>query len=362
MPEMVVGPGYGLSFCSKRIITFFVIQIIQPTWDLLGKLVQSCQQELLICSPWLPASGLQQLRDALRKSLRAKSVQSIQFWSRLADPNTDSGLILEIVDELKRAKVQVQLKDSPILHAKIYLADRSSAIIGSCNLSDSGFVQNLEIAALISEPEVHQVCTLVANIEKEMKLVALEDLAYFVEHQRPMILQQQTISPSVTVVPIWREEKSPTSWEREKVEAIQRVPRIARPSNIINPMEVFGRGLNLLNEHHEHIALIDIGSFIGQKIKVIIYPADFTRSMIDGRWAKGQPPFEELEGKIIGEYKPMNATKSYTDSTLTGEAKMTWRFLPKHARTKDSILANFPVKNNPLDGREVHYVSSIKRM
>ncbi len=339
-----------------------MIQIIRPTWDLLSQLFHACRRELLVCSPWLPASGLQKLRDAVIKSLKAKSFQSIQFWCRLSDPNTDSGLLLEIVEDLRLAKVQVKLKDSPTLHAKIYLADRSSAIFGSCNLSSSGFDENLEIAALVSEPEVRQVCAVVDSIEKELKLVDVQDLAYFVEHQRPMILQQQTIAPPITVVPIWRQERAGAAQESREATLVRGVPGVIRPANTINPKEVFERGLNVLNEHQGHISRLEIGSFTGHRVKVIIYAADFTRSMMDAGWAKGEPPFQELEGKIVGEYKPMQVTQSFTNSTPTGETKMTWRFLPKHTRTKYSILANFPVRTNPLDGREVHYVSSINKL
>ena len=342
-----------------------MIQILRPTWDLLDQLVQSCQRELLICSPWLPASGLQKLRDALTKSLKVKPLRSIQFWSRLSDLNTDSGLLLQIAEELKRAKVQVQFKDSPILHAKIYLADRSSAIFGSCNLSSSGFEENLEVAALLSEPyEVRQICAVVDSIEKEMQNVDLNDLSYFVEHQRLTMLQQQTIPPPITITPIWRQKRVVAGLEKKQVAAIPDDDQIARTQNTgrYNPLEVFNRGLKLLDEHQDHISRLDLRSFTGLKVKVITYPSDFIRSMMDARGSGGQPPFQELDGKIVGEFKTMRATQSFTNSTLTGETKMTWRFLRKNARTRDSILANFPVKLNPLDGREVYYVSSIKKI
>ncbi len=286
----------------------------------------------------------------------------MEFWSRLSDPNTDSGLLLEIVKDLKRGNIQVELKDSSTLHAKIYMADRLLAIFGSCNLSSSGFEENLEIAALVSEPEIRQVCAVADGIENEMKTVGFDDLVYFVEHQRPTILQQQTTPPPITVVPIWRQKGTVVAKEWKETVPAPPAPGSARPTETINPMDVFERGLKLLNEHQEHISRLDIGSFTGQKVKIIVFPEDFLRSMMDARWAKGQPPFQELEGKIVGEHKPMRATQSYTNSTLTGEEKMTWKFLPKHARTKDLIFANFPVKKNPLEGREVHYISSIKKI
>jgi hypothetical protein len=339
-------------------------QILRPTWDLLGRLIQSCQRELLICSPWLPTSGLQKLRAALTESLKTKPLHSVQFWSRLSDPNTDSGLLLQFAEELNRAKVQVQLKDSPILHAKIYLADRSVAIFGSCNLSSSGFVENLEIAALLSEPnELRQICAVIDSLEKEMQNVDLNDLAYYVEHQRPTMLQQQTPPPPITLTPIWRQKGMDTVLERKQTAAISDDPRIARipDATTFNPMEIYHRGLELLDAHQDHISRLDLRVFIGLKVKVVIYPAN-SNGWVDACWARGQMPFRELEGKIIGEHKPMRAMQTFTRSTITGEEKMTWRFLPKRARKKDYVLANFPVKVNILEGRRIHYVSSIQNV
>ena len=247
-------------------------QILRPTWDLLDRLVQSCQRELLICSPWLPASGLQKLRDTLTKSLRSKPLRSIQIWSRLSDLNTDSGLLIQIVEELKRAKIQVQLKDSPVLHAKIYLADRSAAIFGSCNLSTSGFEENLEIAALLSEPhEVQQICAVVDSIEREMQEVDLNNLAYFVEHQRPTMLQQQTTSPQIAVTPIWRQKVVVANREEKQTTAAPHDPRTARTSvtNAFSPLEVYHSGLELLDENQNQISRLDLRVLIGLKVNAV---------------------------------------------------------------------------------------------
>jgi hypothetical protein len=79
---------------------------------------------------------------------------------------------------------------------------------------------------LLSEPnEVSQICAVVDSMEMEMKTVDFNDLAYFVEHQRPMILQQQIMPPPITVVPIWRQKKAVVSKEGKDTAAISSVPQ-----------------------------------------------------------------------------------------------------------------------------------------
>ena len=55
------------------------------------------------------------------------------------------------------------VRDSPVLHPKVYLADRSLALVTSANLSEAGFSSNLGAAVVILEPEgIEEVTQLLA--------------------------------------------------------------------------------------------------------------------------------------------------------------------------------------------------------
>lgn len=335
-----------------------MIEIKRSTWEMMERLIQSCNQELLICSPWLSTYGL----TKLQQYLNSKSIDLIQFWSRLADANTDSVLLLQMTSKLLESGIKVTLKDSPKLHAKVYLADRSMAILTSSNLSKSGFEENLEIATLISDPyAVKQVCTVVDSIEQEMQEVRFEDLLYFVEKQRPEILAQIPQIPQMTVVPAWRQER--ISQIQGEIETV-----ILPPDNGSNPKEDFDltrlypfqwyqQGLQALDQRQNEISEFDLSSFVGAKIKIVIYPASDSIGWQSALWAK-EPPFKEVTGKIIGQYEEMSVGQSFSNPVMTDKHRMTWEFLPKGSRTKGYIIANFPV--GPLLGAQIHYVTKIE--
>lgn len=338
--------------------------ILRPTWLLLDQLIQSCRRELLICSPWLASSGLNRLADYLSHSLKDKPPRSVEFWSRLADPNTDSGLLLQIIDVLRGAGVSVRVKDSPSLHAKIYLADRTRAIFGSCNLSDSGFHTNLEVAGLISDSrDIQQICAVVDSIDQQMCEVDCRDLAYFVEHQRPGILRQQATIPSITVVPIWNQRDKSVVREETKPQtpSYNDRPATQSVSGLSNPLALYQNGLQLLNERQNEISGYDLQTFAGLKIKAILYPAS-SDGWVDAAWAGGSMPFTEVEGRIIGQHSAMRVKETFTSKATTNEQKMTWKLLPKRSRTKAYTVANFPVVQNHLEGGRVYYIYKIEKI
>ena len=174
-------------------------KVSRPCWDQLKQLVREANRELLICSPWLPRSGLLKLKayfDELGPPPKVK------FWARVADANTDSELLLDIFRTLRRKGIDVEVKDSPALHAKIYMADGRTALVTSANLSQSGFEHNLEMATLTSDASLlEQIVQVTRDIEAEMTCVSLEHLEYFVRKQRISTLDPDSPTP---VIPIWR--------------------------------------------------------------------------------------------------------------------------------------------------------------
>src|SRR5258708_1011897 len=104
-------------------------QVVRPSWDLFDRLIAEAKRDLIICAPWISAAGLERVQRRFLNAPPGTSLPRVQFWARMADVNTDSPGILDLVKKLDVARVPTVTRDSPVLHAKIYLADRSLALV-----------------------------------------------------------------------------------------------------------------------------------------------------------------------------------------------------------------------------------------
>ena len=190
-------------------------QIKKPSWELFERLVAEARDELLICAPWMSLVCLQRLERILLDTKPAKQLRRIQFWARVADANTDSQGILALIQRLELTGISAVLRDSPLLHAKIYVADQSLAIITSANFSQGGFSDNIEAAVFVDDSAaIAQLASLLAEIERKTVPVSIADLQYFVSNQRPPVVEMAP-NPAGEVVPIWRRPKQTVVEKRE---------------------------------------------------------------------------------------------------------------------------------------------------
>jgi hypothetical protein len=173
------------------------MRVIKPSWNVFDALVAEARSELLICAPWISSAGLAHIRTN-------SSLKRVEIWARVADVNTDAAGILQMAKQFEAAAISTVIRDSPVLHAKIYLADNSKALLTSANLSDAAFLNNLEGAALITEPyEIAEVAQLLDQLRMSTTVVSLSDLEYFVANERPVI--EASVQPEPPMpTPIWR--------------------------------------------------------------------------------------------------------------------------------------------------------------
>jgi hypothetical protein len=179
------------------------MQVLKPSWDVFQRLVAEAKAELLICAPWISSAGLSQVRPI-------PSLKRIELWARVADINTDAAGLLRLAKEFQLAGISTIIRDSPVLHAKIYLADRSKALLTSANLSEAGFSNNLEAAALVTEQHhITQVIELLNAMRPSTTVVSIPDLEYFVANERPAIEALSQLEPPSLPTPIWRRRTVP---------------------------------------------------------------------------------------------------------------------------------------------------------
>jgi len=230
-------------------------QIIKPSWELFGRLVTEAKRELVICAPWISSAGLQRLQHLLLDELTGRSLTRVQLWARIADINTDSPGILELARRLAAVGVSTVVRDSPVLHAKIYLSDRSLALVTSANLSEGGFSSNIEAAVVISEPEgIGQVLRLLEEIQAATTQVSLSDLEEFITKQWPLIEAQAPPVPPPAIVPVWR----------LPVPSVSPGTGLSRSLSLFELIESLKASLQAAQDDIQHV---DLNDWVGKKVR-----------------------------------------------------------------------------------------------
>ncbi|WP_175208038.1 phospholipase D-like domain-containing protein [Achromobacter anxifer] len=122
----------------------------------LGKILEGVEKDLVVFSPYWRAGGVQSLMAAAGRQSYAGVTVTVfsqpKVWMKADDEN---GLAL-FIEILKAAGALVQVlapraKDglTPILHAKLIIADGEMAYVGSANFTKSGLDHGLEAGVLV---------------------------------------------------------------------------------------------------------------------------------------------------------------------------------------------------------------------
>lgn len=164
-------------------------QIIQPSWDNLREIVASAEERVLICSPYYSSFGIGNVFNSIGNANR------FQFWTRLS-PNdwvtgaTSPNDLLALADLLLQNGRDFELAAFERLHAKVYAADYSLALIGSANLSEGGFRANLELVVKFEGEDAHSAIRIVENnFANKLRLINLEGFREWVQRYEPTILE-----------------------------------------------------------------------------------------------------------------------------------------------------------------------------
>lgn len=124
-------------------------------------LISSARNRLVLCSPFISASGVNALLAARRDRppLGATPVVLTNLSPRaLCQGATDAGATLKLADGLRAGGVF----HVPSLHAKVYIADASRAVVTSGNLTEGGLRRNQEYGVLLEDTAA------VAAVERDL--------------------------------------------------------------------------------------------------------------------------------------------------------------------------------------------------
>jgi hypothetical protein len=134
--------------------------IILPSWENIEELLGDATESLTICTPFYTEEGLGRLLSKIPPP------DHVDFWTRLrlADwlhGSIEPGHLYALLSAWEEAGSTVRLGLNRKLHAKIYLANSSNALVGSANLTSGGFDNNLETMIQFKGEEVNAVRTFV---------------------------------------------------------------------------------------------------------------------------------------------------------------------------------------------------------
>lgn len=121
------------------------IELVRSPWeDHFVQLVNCVRKSLILCTPYVgaaPCSRLVRTMEARGDSNRIDVliVTDLSLKNILSGATDPAALVL-IADHLPRTVVRFL----PSLHAKVYIADRSRAVVTSATLSQSGLCRNIE--------------------------------------------------------------------------------------------------------------------------------------------------------------------------------------------------------------------------
>lgn len=143
-------------------------------------------QEVLVASPFYGADSLNWVTP--------RADGTLEFWTRLNPYDWAAGVanppaLLSFAEQLGHERFTLRVHRA--LHAKFYVADARWAAMGSANLSNKAFEQNIELMVEFLDQEVVELVEVINLLRPALREVSLDDFAAFVEVTRDVIEDYQ---------------------------------------------------------------------------------------------------------------------------------------------------------------------------
>lgn len=128
-----------------------MVQVLTRPWqDALENLVASARRELMLVSPYVRRAAVGRITAACSRNgqsnLRVSMLTDLTVPTVL-DGSLEPRALLDLVESFADCSVSVV----PRLHAKVYMADDSVAIVTSANLTEAGLSANHECGVLLRD-------------------------------------------------------------------------------------------------------------------------------------------------------------------------------------------------------------------
>jgi hypothetical protein len=129
-----------------------MIDLLPSPWDeQFEQLVGCARRELLVASPYVGQDAMMRLVQCIRPSpglsFRVHLLTNLAV-SSLLDGATEPSALAYLMEAIPASRITVV----PRLHAKVYVADATCAVVSSANLTVSGLERNYEYGVRLNEP------------------------------------------------------------------------------------------------------------------------------------------------------------------------------------------------------------------
>jgi len=151
-----------------------------PSWEDLVEVVTSAQSRLWLCSPYVKDRALGKVTDALAS---ADNALTVRVWTRMSPSDWAAGAsdyesLYSFLVLMAEAGHKLDFSVSQRLHAKLFAADESLALLTSANLSTGGFERSLELSARLRDTDafdaMHALETAVGPSLRSIEIAALK--------------------------------------------------------------------------------------------------------------------------------------------------------------------------------------------
>ena len=161
------------------------MEFINPDNTTLNRITNNAR-DLIIVSPFYSVSGFRLLKSSLSSRVRKLILVcrlNVNDWLHGSiDPPA-------LIDFMKNDQIKgvISIKESDYLHAKIYLSE-TGALIGSANLTSSGFGSGIELLAYFDTSYVSKINRFVSNeIFRNVKDTSPASVFRFVRENRSYV-------------------------------------------------------------------------------------------------------------------------------------------------------------------------------
>lgn len=128
-------------------------QLLRSPWATqFDALLEHASTSLVLCTPFVgrgPCDKIRRRLVAFRRTGFQMSLLTDLSRDNMLSGATDVAAIADVVRDFPTATIRFL----PSLHAKIYIADDTHAIVTSGNLTDNGLIRNFEYGVLFVDPE-----------------------------------------------------------------------------------------------------------------------------------------------------------------------------------------------------------------
>ncbi|HET6495997.1 MAG TPA: phospholipase D-like domain-containing protein, partial [Thermoleophilia bacterium] len=130
------------------------VELLRSPWGArFEEFLSGATCSLVLCSPYVGQGACERVRRHVSaQKNREFQLTVVTDLSRdnMLSGATDVAALTKLAGALPRVSVQFL----PSLHAKVYIADDSQAVVTSANLTDGGLLRNFEYGALFTDPPI----------------------------------------------------------------------------------------------------------------------------------------------------------------------------------------------------------------